>query len=89
MAIGQQLLLRQWVSILCDHHLDLVLRDSLYHLHGDASVNLIEQAVNAIGSERSRVEINLKYMWILRLDCIGKEMINKLEKYEFLDSLTI
>ena len=31
--------------------LDSVLRDSFYHLHGDASVNLIEQTINAIESE--------------------------------------
>ena len=73
MAIGQQLLLRSWVSILCDHHLDLVLRDILYHLHVDAYVNLIEQSVNAIRSERSKIEINLKYMWNLWLSHIEKK----------------
>ena len=83
------MLLWPWISILCDHHLDLVLRDNLYHLHGDVSVNLIKQAVNTIGSERSRVEINLKYMWNLKLSHIGEKMINKLEKYRLLGLLTI
>ena len=82
------MLLWLWASILYDYHLDLVLRDSLYHLYGDASVNLIEQAVNVIGSERSRVEINLKYISSLRLGRTGEEMINKLETYGFLGSLT-
>ena len=45
--------------------------------------------MNAIRSERSRVEINLKYIWNLRLDRIGEEMINRLEKYELLGSLTV
>ena len=49
-----------WVSILRDHHSDLVLRGDLYHLHGVAYVNLIEQAVNAIRFERSRIEIKFK-----------------------------
>ena len=82
LAIGQQLLLRPWVSILHDYHLDLVLRDDLYYLHGNAYVNLLEQVVNAIGSERSRIEISLKYMRTLRLSRIGEEIINKLKKYE-------
>ena len=60
LATGQQLLLWLWVSILRDHRLDLVLRDGLYHLHSNAYVNLIEQVVNAIGSERSRIEKNIK-----------------------------
>ena len=76
------MLLRSWVSILCDHYLNLVLRDGLYHLYGDAYVNLLEQVVNTIRSERSRIEISLKYMWTLRLSHIGEEMINKLKKYE-------
>ena len=71
-----------WVSILCDHRLNLFLRDSLYYLHGDSSVNLIEQAVNAIEFERSRVEIIFEYMWDIRLSHIGEKMINKLKKYE-------
>ena len=83
------MLLRPWVSILCDYRLDLILRNGLYHLHDDASVNLIKQTVNAIGSKRSRVEINFEYMWNLRLSHIGEEMINKLKKYELLGSLTI
>ena len=48
------------VSIFCGYRLDLVLRDSLYYLHVDASVNLIEQVVNAIGSERYRIKMNFK-----------------------------
>ena len=60
LTIGQQLLLWPWESILCDHCLDLVLKDGLYHLHSDAYVNLIEQVVNAVGSERSRIEIKFK-----------------------------
>ena len=60
MAIVQQLLLQPWVSVLCDHRLDLVLRDSLYHLHVNAYVNLIEQSMNAVGSERSKIEIKFK-----------------------------
>ena len=86
---GQELLLWSWISILCNYRLDLVLRDSLYHLHGNTSVNLIEQVVNAIRSERSRVEITLKYMWSLRLGRIGEEMTNKLKKYGLLSSLTV
>ena len=51
-----------WIitSILCDRHLDLILRDGLYYLCGDAYVNLIKQIVNVIGYERSKIEINLK-----------------------------
>ena len=83
------MLLWPWVSILCIYHLDLVLRDCLYHLHGDASVNLIEQVVNVIRFERSRVEIKLKYIWNLRLGRIGEEMINRLEKYGLMGLLTV
>ena len=57
-------------------------------MYGDVSINLIEQAVNVIGSERSRVKINFKYIWSLRLGHTGEEMINKLEKYGLLGSLT-
>ena len=60
LAIGQQLLLRSWVSILCDHRLDLIFRDSIYHLHVDAYVNLIKQSVNVIRSKRSKIEIKFK-----------------------------
>ena len=42
--------------------LDSVLRNSLYHLYGDASVNLFEQTMTTIGSKRSRNQINLKYI---------------------------
>ena len=44
--------------------------------------------MNAIGFERFRDEINLKYMWYLRLGHVGKEMINRLKKYRLLGSLT-
>ena len=52
----------------------------LYHLHVDAdeSINLSKQIVTAVGSERSRYEINLKYIWHLRLGHIGDERINRL-----------
>ena len=60
LAIGQQLLLQSWVSVLCDYRLDLILRDSFYHLHVDTYVNLIEQSVNTIKSERSKIEIKFK-----------------------------
>ena len=60
LIIGQQLLLSPWIFVLCDYHLDLVLRDSLYHLHGDAYVNLLEQSMNVIRSERFRIKMNLK-----------------------------
>ena len=52
-------------------------------------MNLIEQAVNAIEFERSRVEINLKYMRNLGLGHIKEEMINRLEKYGHLSSLIV
>ena len=45
--------------------------------------------MNAIRSERSKVEINFKYMWNLRLDRIEEEMINKLKKHGLLGSLTV
>ena len=83
------MLLWLWISIFYDYHLDLVLRNSLYHLHSDVYVNLIEKVVNVIGSERSIVKIKLKYMWNLRLGPIGEEMINRLKKYRLLGSLTI
>ena len=89
LTVGQELLLWPWITVLCDYRLDLVLRDSLYHLHSDAFVNLIEQAVNAIGSSRSRVEINLEHMWDLRLSHIVEEMINKQKNYGLLDSLIV
>ena len=72
-----------------DYHLDLVLRYSLYHLHGDTSVNLFEQTMSTIGSERFRVEINLKYLWYFRLAHIREKMIYRLEKYGLLGSLTV
>ena len=36
--------------------------DGLYHLHTDASVNINEQIVNAIGSKRSKDRISQKYL---------------------------
>ena len=62
--------------------------DSLYHIHMDVSVNISEQTVNTIGSNRSKNEINLKYLWHLRLGHIEEDRINKLEKHELLGSLT-
>ena len=87
--MGQELLLWPWAPNLYDYHLDLVFKNSFYHLYGDVSMNLFEQAVIVNGSERSRFEINLKYMWHLRLDHVGKEMINRLEKCELLGLLTV
>ena len=62
--------------------------NSLYHWHVDAdeSVNQSEQIVSAIGSKRTRGEINLKYMWHLRLGHIEEKKINRLEKDSLLDS---
>ena len=62
--------------------------DSLYHLHMDASVNINEQTVNAIGSKRLRDRISQKYLWHLRLDHIGEDKLNKLEKDVLLGPLT-
>ena len=58
--------------IACGH-----LINSLYHLYIDAdeSVNLSKQAMSTIGSKRSRDEVNLKYIWHLRLDHIREERI--------------
>ena len=53
---------------------------SLYHLYVDVSVNVFEQVVNVIGSKRSRDNVNLKYMWHLKIGHIGDERINRLEK---------
>ena len=50
-------------------------------------MNIFEQTVSAIGSEKSIVEINLKYMWYLRLDHIGEEIIYRLEKHGLLGLL--
>ena len=36
--------------------------DGLYYLHIDASVNINEQTVNAIGSKRPRDRISQKYL---------------------------
>ena len=46
--------------------------DDLYHLHMDASVNINEQIVNAIGSKRLRDRSSQKYLWHLRLGHIVK-----------------
>ena len=62
----------------------------LYHLYVDADklINLFEQAMSAIVSKRSRNEVNLKYMWHLRLGHIGEEKINRLVKDNLLDSFS-
>ena len=62
--------------------------NSLYYLHVDANklVNQSKQTVNVIGSKRSRDEVNLMYMSHFRLDHIGEERINRLEKDGLLDS---
>ena len=62
--------------------------DSLYHLHMDVSVNINEQIVNAIGSKRSRDRISQKYLWYFRLNHIGENRLNKLEKDGLLGPLT-
>ena len=36
--------------------------------------------VSVIGSERSKDEMNLKYMWHLRLGHVREDKINRLEK---------
>ena len=54
--------------------------DGLYHLYTNASVNINEQIVNAIGSKRSRDRINQKYLWHLRLGHIREDRLIKLEK---------
>ena len=61
--------------------------DNLYHLHIDASVNVSKKIVNAIRSKRSRDEINLKYMWHLKLGHIREDRINRLKKDDLLGSL--
>ena len=68
--------------VACGH-----LINSLYHLHVDVdeSINLSKQIVNAIGSKRSRDEINLKYIWHHRLGHIREERINRLMKDGLLD----
>ena len=62
--------------------------DGLYHLHMDVSVNINEQIMNATGSKRPRDRIKQKYLWHLRLDHIGEDRLNKLEKDGLLRSLT-
>ena len=36
--------------------------NNLYHLHIDASININEQIMNAIGSKRCRDKISQKYL---------------------------
>ena len=62
--------------------------NNLYQLHVDVSVNLSEQIVSAIRSERFRNEINPKYTWLFRLNHIEKERINRLKKDGPLGSMT-
>ena len=62
--------------------------DSLYHLHVNACVNVNEQVVNAIGSKRPRDRLNRRYLWCLRLEPVGEDRINKLEKDSILGPLT-
>ena len=62
--------------------------DGLYHLHIDASVNINEQTMNAIGSKRLRDRINQKYLWYFRLGHIEENKLNKLEKDGLLKLLT-
>ena len=42
--------------------------------------------MSAIGSKKSKDEVNLKYMWHLRLDHIREARINRLVKDDLLDS---
>ena len=62
--------------------------DGLYHLHTDASVNINEQIVNAIGFKRPRDRISQKHLWHLRLGHIREDRLNKLEKDDLLGPLT-
>ena len=62
--------------------------DGLYYLHTDASVNINEHIVNAIGSKRLRDRISQKYLWHLRLSHIGEDRLNKLKKDDHLRPLT-
>ena len=54
----------------------------------DASVNINEQTVNAIGSKRLKDRISQKHLWHLRLSHIGEDKPNKLEKDSLLEPLT-
>ena len=62
--------------------------DGFYYLHMDASVNINEQIVNAIGFKRSRDRISQKYLWHLKLGYIGEDRLNELEKDGLLGPLT-
>ena len=64
--------------------------NNLYHLYinVDESVNLSKQTVSAVESKRSKDEINLKYMWHLRLDHIREKKINRLVEDGLLDSFS-
>ena len=58
------------------------------HIDTDELVNLSEQTLSAIRSKSSRNEINLKYIWHLKLSHIVEERINKLMKDGLLDSFS-
>ena len=62
--------------------------DELYYLHTDASVNINEQIINAIGSKRPKDKISQKYLRHFRLGHIGEDRLNKLEKDNLLEPLT-
>ena len=53
------------------------------------SILVSKKIVSIMKFERSRNEMNLKYMWHLRFDHIREDRINKLEWYEHLGSLTL
>ena len=44
--------------------------------------------VNTTGSKRFRDEINLKYMWCLRLGHVGEDRTNRLKKDRLLGQLS-
>ena len=44
--------------------------------------------MSIVRSKRSKDEINLKYIWHLRLDQIGEEKINRLVNEDLLDSFS-
>lgn len=47
--------------------------DSFYHLHMDVFVNVYEWLMNVMGSNISRDETNLKYIWHFKLGHVGKK----------------
>ena len=62
--------------------------DGLYHLYEDEIVNINEQIMSVVGSKRLRDRVSHKYLWYLRLDHIGDDRHNKLEKDGLIGSLT-